>query len=345
MKVLVISSKTPFLWGGAEEQATQLHKYLVAAGHQAQTMFIPFQWEPPARVPTQMLMIRALELENVDRVIALKFPAYLIRHEHKTLWLCHQHRQAYDLFDAGQSNIPATPRGDDLRALIKHADAEAFQESRAIFTNSEVTRARIKRYNGFEAEALIPPISDPELFTGGRSEGYILASGRVNSMKRQHLLVEALAYAPRSTRLVIAGPPDTPEDARRLEELVERMGVGDRVKLDLRFMPRQELADYVNRAAACAIIPYDEDALGYATFEATQAAKPVIAAKDSGGILGLVKHGKNGWVTAAEPRALAGAMAQACAHPAKTRALGLAARQSYQDLGISWPKAIERLLA
>lgn len=43
-----------------------------------------FQWEPALRIPSQMLMVRALELSNVDRVIALKFPAYLIRHLHKT---------------------------------------------------------------------------------------------------------------------------------------------------------------------------------------------------------------------------------------------------------------------
>ena len=45
-----------------------------------------------------------------DRVIALKFPAYLVPHRQKVLWILHQYRQAYDLWDAGKSNIPDTPR-------------------------------------------------------------------------------------------------------------------------------------------------------------------------------------------------------------------------------------------
>ena len=34
----------------------------------------------------------------VDRLIGLKFPAYLIPHPRKVIWLLHQHRQAYDLW-------------------------------------------------------------------------------------------------------------------------------------------------------------------------------------------------------------------------------------------------------
>ena len=36
---------------------------------------------------------------KVDAVIALKFPAYLVQHERKIVWLIHQHRSAYELWD------------------------------------------------------------------------------------------------------------------------------------------------------------------------------------------------------------------------------------------------------
>src|SRR5260370_11123739 len=210
-----------------------------------------------------MLMVRAFELWNVERVIALKFPAYLIRHPHKTLWLLHQYRQAYDLFDAGQSNLPPGVQGEELRQMIKKSDDETFRESQHIFTNSEVTQQRLAHYNGFAADVLLPPLNDPELFSGGEARGYIFAGGRVNGMKRQYLLVEALTYMPKGTQLVVAGPPETPEDANRLDCLVERLALRDRVKLDLRFLPRAELAEYVNHALAVAYLPYDEDSLGY----------------------------------------------------------------------------------
>ena len=41
---------------------------------------------------------------KVDAVIALKFPAYLVQHERKIVWLIHQHRSAYELVDSVHVN-------------------------------------------------------------------------------------------------------------------------------------------------------------------------------------------------------------------------------------------------
>lgn len=344
MKVLIVNNMAPFIWGGAEELAINLQKQIIVAGHDAEVLRIPFKWEPADRIPSQMLMVRTFELTNADHVIALKYPAYLIRHPRKTLWLLHQYRQAYDLFDAGQTNIPQGAEGESLRALIRNADNETFRESRHIFTNSDTTKQRLKHYNGFDAEVLLPPLNDPNLFTGGVSEGYIFAGGRVNSMKRQHLLVEAMQYLPVGVKLVVAGPPDTSVDALKLQELVELHNLSDRVKLDLRFMARDELARYVNGALACAYIPFDEDSLGYVAMEAATAGKPVITASDSGGVLGLVKEGDTGWIAAPEPKALAEAMATALKNSEHTRMMGEAARALWESFGVNWENTVKRLL-
>lgn len=344
MKVLIVNNMAPFTWGGAEELAVHLERNLIIAGHDAEVLRIPFQWEPAQGIPAQMLMVRAFELWNVDRVIALKFPAYLIRHPHKTLWLLHQYRQAYDLFDAGQSNIARDATGDALRTLIRTADNESFAEAQRIFTNSDVTRQRLKHYNGFDAEVLLPPINDAELFTGGNAQGYVFAGGRVNGMKRQHLLVEAVARMKAPVRLVVAGPPDTPADAQRLQRLVEQHGLQDRVHLDLRFLKRSELARYVNEATACAYLPYDEDSLGYVAMEAATAGKPILTTTDSGGILGLVHHRETGWVSEPTPESLAEALEKACSGAANVSTMGMAARKLWADMKISWPVTIERLL-
>ncbi len=344
MKVLVVNAMVPFVWGGAEELAANLEKNLIAAGHEAEVLRIPFQWEPASRIPSQMLMVRGFEMFNVDRVIALKFPAYLIRHPHKTLWILHQYRQAYDLYDAGQSNLPEGPAGQEIRRVIRNADNEAFGESRGVFTISKTTQRRLAHYNGVKADVLIPPLNDAELFAGGPSEGYVFAGGRINSMKRQHLLLEALALAPRNVRLVIAGPPDTAQDAARLVQLVDSLGLGDRAKLDLRFLPRVELAQYVNRASVCACVPLNED-FGYVAAEAAAAAKPVITVHDSGGVLELVRHLETGWVVAPEPHALADAMTTACLHATTAVKYGAVARDHWLGMGITWPKTVEKLLA
>lgn len=344
MKVLVVNNMAPFVWGGAEELAAHLQRNLVIAGHEAEVMRIPFQWEPATRIPSQMLMVRVFELWNVDHVIALKFPAYLIRHHRKSLWLLHQYRQAYDLFDAGQTNLPPGAEGEALRDMIRNADNETFSESRHIFTNSVVTQRRLKQYNGFDAEVLLPPVNDPELFPGHAPRGYVFAGGRINGMKRQHLLLEALAKADPSVRLIIAGPPDTAEDAERLHRLVEQFGLADRVKLDLRFLPRTEYADYVNHASAVAYLPFDEDSLGYVAMEAATAGKALITTDDSGGILGLVKHGETGWVARPDADDLASVMSAALANAPRTGAYGVAARALWESLGVNWPQTVETLL-
>lgn len=344
MKVLVVNNMAPFVWGGAEELAAHLQRNLVLAGHESEILRIPFQWEPASRIPSQMMMVRAFELFNVDRVIALKFPAYLIRHPNKILWLVHQYRQAYDLYDVGHTNLPGGSDGDELRFIIHHADQEAFREAQKVFTISEVTKNRLKKYNGIDAGVLLPPINDPERFCGGELGDYILAAGRVNAMKRQHVLVEALLHTDQDVRLLIAGPPDNPDDAVCLQKAVERSGLSDRVKLDLRFLPRDTYAQYVNNALAVAYLPFDEDALSYVAIEAATAGKALITAVDSGGVLGLVGHEDTGYVAEPSPESVGAMINRVWRRRARTRALGDALRCKWEGMGVTWEATVGALL-
>ena len=273
----------------------------------------------------------------------MKFPAYLVRHPHKTIWLLHQYRQAYDMYGTELSNL-AGADGERIRNVIEAGDAAAFCEARRIFTNSEVTRRRLAQYNGFDSEVLLPPLNDPELFRGGPAHGYIFAGGRVNAVKRQYLIVEALRQVP-DVRLVIAGPPDSPDDAHRLRALVDANGLQDRVRLELRFLPRAELAQFVNNALAVAYLPYDEDSLGYVAMEGAAAAKALITTTDSGGVRRLVVPGETGWVAEPTAESIADALQAAVGQPARTVAMGAAARELWNTLDLTWPATIRKLLA
>ena len=345
MNVLIVNNMAPFVWGGAEELAVNLRDQIKAAGHKSEVLRVPFQWEPAHGIPSQMVMARWLEFENVDRIIALKFPAYLAQHEHKTLWLLHQYRQAYDLFETGHTNLPPGKEGEDLRRMIRTADDESFDECRAIFVNYPVTQDRLLSHNGRASKVLYPPVNDPELFNGGPIGDYVFAGGRINSMKRQHLIVEGLVHADPCVKLVVAGPPDTPEDATRLCETVERLELSDRVRLDLRMLPREVYADYVNKSAAVAYIPFDEDSLGYVAMEAATAARPIITTTDAGGVLGLVRDNQTGWVSAPEAASIAGALSAACTNTARAAEFGRSARELWDSFGITWPRTVEVLLA
>jgi glycosyltransferase involved in cell wall biosynthesis len=333
----------PFVRGGAEELFDHLVLNLRHAGIEAEGFRIPFSWDPAERLIDEMVIFRNLRLYNVDRVIALKFPAYLVPWHEKVLWLLHQYRQAYDLNDAGQSNIPEDARGAQILAAVRAGDAVAFGEARHIYTNAPITSRRLLHYNGVTSKVLRPPLNDPDLFGGGEAGGYVLATGRINAGKRQHLLIQGLRHAPR-VRLVIAGPPDRAGDAEILRRIAAEEGVEDRLTVDLRLLPRAELARLVNGALAIAYLPFDEDSLGYCTMEAFHAGKPVLSTSDAGGVLDIVRDRETGLVVPPEPAALGAAMAALVADPGRAARLGRAGREALLAEGLSWQATVEKLL-
>jgi glycosyltransferase involved in cell wall biosynthesis len=344
MNVLVLSNMLPFVHGGAEELAANLVLNLQRRGVDAEAMALPFSWDPPERLIEEMLIARSLRITNVDRVIALKFPAYLVEHPNRCVWLLHQYRQAYDLRVAGQTNLGFDARGDAIQAAIQTADTASLGSAQRLYTNSSVTSGRLRRFNGLNSTVLPPPLNDPELFTEAPSDGYILASGRVGEGKRQHLLIEAAAQVP-GLRLVIAGPPDTAEYAAKLRDLLARHDLAARVQLDLRFLPRAELGRLVSACQAVAYLPFDEDSLGYVSMEACHAGKPIITTTDSGGILELAVDGQTGWVCAPDPEQLAQVLRDASTQTETARKRGAAAHEAFQSRGLNWNTTIDMLLA
>src|SRR5437773_2205296 len=129
MRILIATVQVPFVRGGAEVLAEGLRDALHREGHQAEIVAIPFKWYPPERILDQMLACRLLDLTEssgtpVDRVIGLKFPAYLIPHPNKVLWIVHQHRSAYDLWDHPLGDLINFPNGVQVRDAIRLADQE-----------------------------------------------------------------------------------------------------------------------------------------------------------------------------------------------------------------------------
>ena len=343
-KVLIVNNAVPFAWGGAEELAANLAREINARkGMEAEVLRIPFAWQPKEQLIAEIVLNRALTIHNADRVIALKFPAYLVNHHHKTIWLLHQFRQAYDLLDNGHSFLSRSEDGDILTA-IRQADNACFDGAQKIFANSPVTQDRLGRYNQRSCEVLYPPLNDGALFEPGDYGNYIFAGGRVDPGKRQHILAEAALKAGENCKLVIAGPATDEAYVARLHAFVEEHDLKDRVRLQIRMHSREEIAHLVRNALACAYIPFDEDSLGYVTMEGASAARALITTTDSGGLLELVKNGETGLVTAPTADALARAFAQLSSDHGLARKLGKGARALWDAKDITWDATIRRLL-
>jgi glycosyltransferase involved in cell wall biosynthesis len=300
---------------------------------------------PPHRILEHMLAARLVRIANADRVVALKFPAYYVEHDRKVLWLLHQFRQAYDLYGSAYHLLPDTPEGRAIREMVQTWDDLHLCRARAIYTNSEVTSERLLRFNGIESEVLYPPLWDSEGYRSDDYGDYIFAAGRVGGSKRQDLLIEAMAHVQTDVRLVVAGPPESDDDLRRLQELADRPETRGRVTLLARWISDREKQDLFAGALACAYVPYDEDSYGYVTLESCQSRKTTVTCDDSGGVLRLVIDGETGHVTPPNPRALADAFDRLRSDICRARELGENAYALMKSLNISWDHVVETLLS
>ena len=348
MRIVVVTVQVPFVRGGAEILAEGLREALWAAGHAAEIVAIPFKWYPPERIMEHMLACRWLDLTEstgvpVDRVIGLKFPAYLIPHPNKVLWILHQHRTAYDLWDHPLGDLDHYPNGAQIRDVIREADQRLIPEAKAIFTISANVSQRLKQYCGIDSIPLYHPPQHAEQFYCAAPEDYLLFPSRLTPLKRQALVLEALARTRQAVRVRFIGVADTPLYAEELRSLALKLKVERRVEWKGHVTEDEKRRHYAH-ALGVVFPPSDED-YGYVTLEAMLASKPVITCTDSGGPLEFVRAGKTGLIAKPTPQALANAMDRLWQDRGQAQVWGEAGRAYYQSLGISWPKAVQSLLA
>lgn len=339
MKLLVANNAAPFVRGGAELLADRLVLELRKAGHEAEVLRLPLG-NTPAQILEGIVAASMMDVYNVDRVIGLKFPAYLIPHHDVVIWLVHQLRQAYDPPPVGW---PKDPSLDPVVSAVHAADRAAFAEANRLYAISPMIADRLFQSNGLTAEVLMtPPHADLD-YRVRDAEDFIVSLGRISDGKRQLLAVQAMRHARPGYRLVMAGAPDSPAVLARIEREIADAGLGDRVELIPRYISEDEKLDLISRCIGSVYLPIDEDSYGYVCYEAAMSTKPSITATDSGGTLTLVEHGRTGLVSAPEPEALAQAFDELALHRDRARAMGVNARALALELDLSWDRVIEEL--
>ncbi|HEY0072179.1 MAG TPA: glycosyltransferase family 4 protein [Chloroflexia bacterium] len=348
MRILITTSQVPFIRGGAELHAEGLRDALRAEGHDAEIVAIPFKWYPADRVLAHMAACRLLDLSEIgrmtiDMVIGLKFPAYLVRHPNKVLWILHQHRQAYDLWGSPMDDLHLQPNGEYVREAVRQADRTYIGQAKAVYVNSKTVAARLKQYCGLDATPLYHPPHQAERFYCAGAEDYLLFPSRIGTMKRQELAVSALPLTTQPVRVSFMGAADRDEYARKLRDMARELGVEERVRW---LGPVSDEEKFRLYAHSLGVIfpPLDED-YGYITLEAMLSSKPVITCTDSGGPLEFVRDGETGYIAEPTPEGLAAAMDRLWEDRTRAASLGEAGRALYDGLGISWAAVVKRLLS
>lgn len=345
MRIAIATIRVPFIRGGAENHAAGLARAAHAAGHEVDIIALPFQYSPEAHVLRAMDLWQNEDCElftggSIDRAICLKFPAYYLRHPAKRVWLLHQHREVYDLFESHFSSASANKVARVLRDEIRRRDTEALSNCGVVFANSVNVANRLRRYNSLESVPLYHPPILAERMHSAPAEPYIFCPSRLEACKRQHLLIEALAHSRTPLAVLLAGEGS---QRRSLEARIEQLGVGHRV----RFLGRitdEEMVAYYAHALGVYFGPYDED-YGYVTLEAMLAGKPVITCTDSGGPLEFVLDGQTGFVVPPQAEGIGQVIDKLYLRPRWAEELGRAGLDRYRKMNISWDGVLERLLA
>ena len=295
--IAICAAQVPFSYGGAENLNDALRAQLGQRGYEVDQIAIPFKWYPKGQIVNSIDLWRRLDLseadgKKIDLLITTKFPSYMAGHPNKVLWLVHQFRQAYDLYETPISGFDPNSRSDNtLRRQIIEADNKAIRSHKRIFTISRNVSQRLQKFNGIDSTPLYHPPKLHPRYSHDRYGDYILSVGRLDKLKRVDWLIRSLRSCPDTMRCIIAGSgPELP----KLEELARECGVSGRVEF-LGYVDDQRLLELYAGCFAVYFAPFDED-YGYVTLEAFFSQKPVLTAADSGGTLEFVEHERNGYV-------------------------------------------------
>lgn len=320
--VLIAGVQVPYTRGGAEILVESLHRELQSRGYNVDVVQLPMSMESREDVVRAMSQWRGLDLKRfsgneVDVLIATKFPTYLVQHPRKSIWLVHQYRQLYDLFGSRFGERVRSVEDEAFRQMVYDLDRVAFAEARTIQTISPNVARRLGRYLGIELKengvegssapeskvihggVLLPPLplcnnyySVPYV-----QPPYILSVGRICHIKRVDLIVKSLPIIHSEISLKVVGLPDQDGIMEYLENEISKHHLWHRVQF-LGRVSKEELLKLYAESFAVYYAPFDED-YGYVTLEAFASGKPVITASDSGGVLEFVSDAQNGLV--AEP--------------------------------------------
>ncbi len=343
MRVVVCTSKSPFIWGGNESLVETLRRELILRGVQVDVVNLPFVWYRKSEILPGYLVWRLLNLIDyeglkIDQVIATRVPSFVISHPNKVTWLVHQLRTVYDLLGTKFSPFSSLPADRRLISRIRRIDTTTLAESQELFCISDNVGQRLARFNGLHAETLYPPPKHDGLYRNDAYGEYVLVVSRLNRLKRVDQIIRAMPYVCSKARLYIVGRG---EEAENLQKLARDLDVAERIRF-LGFVSDADLLTLYANALAVFYAPYDED-YGFVTIEAFQSRKPMLSTSDAGGVLEFIVDGENGYISAPDQlEQIAGHIDLLYNNRALCRRLGEAGRVKVRD--VNWEYTIQKLL-
>jgi glycosyltransferase involved in cell wall biosynthesis len=238
-----------------------------------------------ALLPLFPTAVGRMELDGFDRIVSSSSAfAHGLHKPPGALHVCYCHspfRYAWHEEEMAMAEVAPALRPALQVLLRRHRsfDRRAARDVDQYIANSQITRARIRRYWGRDAPIVHPPV-EVERFSIGEPADHVLYVGELVRHKRPDLAIEAAAAAGRHIKVVGTGPELGPLTERYRREAAFLGRVDDR-----------ELARLYSEAAAL-IVPNVEE-FGLVAVEAQASGRPVVGI-DRGGVSETVVHGRTG---------------------------------------------------
>jgi len=344
MKIALCAVQVPFVKGGAEYLCDNLYNEMVKRDFEIEYIRIPFKWYPPQEIISHSLIWKLLDLSEsnglkIDGVITTKFPSYLVTHQNKVVWLIHQHRSAYDKAHTQFDDLTSYDKyGDIVRKKIHEIDNKSLKSARKVYTIAQNVTNRLLKYNNILGTTLYPPPPLMGKYYCKNYDDYILYPSRLDSLKRQDLVIKSMKYVKSNIRLKIVG--EGPE-LIRYKKLAMEYNVHKKIDFCGK-LPEQELLDLYANASCVVYTPFDED-LGFVTMESFFSKKPVITCSDSGGSLEFVENGINGYIAEPKPEEI-GKKIDLMIQKNTSRKMGERGYDKIIKLNLSWDSVIKKLV-
>jgi glycosyltransferase involved in cell wall biosynthesis len=344
MRIALCTVQVPFVRGGAEYLCDNLYNEMVKRDYEIEYIRIPFKWYPPQEIISNSLIWKLLDLSEsngskIDGVITTKFPSYLVTHQNNVVWLIHQHRSAYDKsYTQFDDLITYDKLGDIVRKKIYEMDNKSLMSARRIYTIAQNVTNRLLKYNNIHGTTLYPPPPLMGKYYCKNYDEYILYPSRLDSLKRQDLVIKSMRYVESDIRLKIVG--EGPELAR-YQRLASEYNVKEKIDFCGKISDTELLDLYAN-SSSVVYTPYDED-LGFITMESFFSKKPVITCSDSGGSLEFVDEGVNGYIAEPKPEEIAKKIDMIIQNDT-SRKMGERGYEKIKQLNLSWDTVIKKLV-
>jgi glycosyltransferase involved in cell wall biosynthesis len=285
MKILVAHVTQPGFSGGAEYLVKNLLIELRVRGHEVEYVEFPLNLSSLSNFPLLCHAFEKIEIQNTDLVICTKFPATLIKHKNKVTWLIHHFKN----IDSEVFRLSSVDN-NYLHSFIVNKQVKAIKESAKSFTISSHIQNQIIDKLGVKIDVLRTPVSVKQAKIQPLDGNYIFCGGRINSQKRQDLLIQALSLSKQNYKLRIIGLSEDENYFSYLVSLIDQYKLQDRILLENRFLNDLEFKNLIDFSSLCVYIPHNEDNFSIFAGMACLSNKLVVTTSDSGEVASFISQ-------------------------------------------------------